>query len=92
MSNPSSASTGMRAPMLVRPSTAAVSRGHEPLQARVIELHIQSNWGDEDIVGLTGISALDHSFAEVSLEPPEVTIMDTGPSLGGGGGGPASLR
>ena len=30
--------------LLVRPSTAAVSRGHDPLQAKVIELHIQSNW------------------------------------------------
>jgi hypothetical protein len=78
-------SGGVHAPLLVRPSTAAVSRGHDPLMARVIEFHIQTNWGDEGLVGLTGISVLDNNFAEVPLSPPEVALIDTGASLGGGG-------
>mmetsp|Transcript_5578 Transcript_5578/g.8503 ORF Transcript_5578/g.8503 Transcript_5578/m.8503 type:complete len:1138 (+) Transcript_5578:100-3513(+) len=63
---------------LVRPSTAAVSRGHEPLIGKVVELSILSNWGDPEYVGLAGISALDENFAELPLPVPEVILVECG--------------
>jgi hypothetical protein len=54
----------------VRPSTALASRQREPTRASVIVINILSNWGDCTRVGLSGISALDANFSEISLPVP----------------------
>jgi hypothetical protein len=65
----------------IRPSTALVSRQHEPIRVSAIILSILSNWGDPSRVGLSGVSALDGNFREIPLPVP--SLWGGSPAAGG---------
>lgn len=61
----------------IRPSTALASRQHEPIRASTIVINILSNWGDCNRVGLSGVSALDANFSEISLPAPLLIVSNS---------------
>lgn len=61
----------------VRPSTALAARQHEPIRVSTIIINILSNWGDSSRVGLSGVSALDDNFGEISLPVPSLFFSNT---------------
>lgn len=64
----------------IRPSTALASRQHEPIRVSAIIINVLSNWGDSNRVGLSGVSALDDNFGEVSLPIPTLFYGSSGNS------------
>lgn len=63
---------------LLRPSTAAAARTQRAVCGRYIEVRILSSWGDAELIGLTGLSALDQDLEEFSLQQPEVFLATEG--------------
>ena len=58
----------------LRPSTASKARKQQATRSSIIELVIISSWGDRDMIGLTGVVAMDAQLDEVRLPKPEVYI------------------
>jgi hypothetical protein len=56
---------------LVRPSTAAAARKKPPVSARVVELMILSNWGDQSRIGLSGIALIGAEMQQLPLPVPQ---------------------
>ena len=58
----------------MRPSTASKARKQRATSASIIELVLVSSWGDRDMIGLTGVVAMDAQLEEVRLPEPEVFV------------------
>jgi hypothetical protein len=65
--------TSTSAPVL-RPSTASTARKQQAVTGTIVELVIISSWGDRDMIGLTGIVAMDSRLDELYLPEPSVYI------------------
>ena len=58
----------------MRPSTAARARQQRPVRGQVIELMVINSWGDPELIGLTGLTAMNAQLEEMPLPVPDVYI------------------
>lgn len=61
----------------LRPSTAALVRDQPPREVRTLQIVILSNWGDNYMVGLTGVCGLGVDMDEILLPVPDLFVART---------------